>query len=165
MFRPVPCFDLAKERGRRGQSQLLERPAQRAVQHQKPKPKYCETGEGLRLQLFAEHNGSEEDRYGRDQECDEQHVGTARCRKNPVEKQVSRSSKLPVFRIFALHSLEEVSAPNFNEVEEKIKNSLLDKAIAEETDSYLKELRTFYGIENEEIKSLAQLNPPPYYLN
>lgn len=82
----------------------------------------------------------------------------------PIQ-QTSRATNLPVYRFYYLIQHEKSRVPELHEVEEKIKNKLLDTAIAKETELYLQSLRQYYGLDKNFEQQTASIETFPYYLN
>lgn len=72
-------------------------------------------------------------------------------------KQISRTTNVALFRIFYLEEYVEKKVPPFAEVEEKIKELLIENAIAQETEAYLKKLRKHYSFDNDHLNETASL--------
>ncbi len=81
----------------------------------------------------------------------------------PIQ-QKSRADKSLVFRIFYLKSHNLPGAPPFEEVVDKIQEELMQTAITEDTDAYLKKLRAHYQIQEKELKSFIPENFAPFVL-
>lgn len=65
--------------------------------------------------------------------------------------QTSRDGKSSIFRIFYLENYVEGEIMAFEDLEERIKNHLLDDFVAKETDSYLSSLRRRYGLDHDKL--------------
>lgn len=61
--------------------------------------------------------------------------------------QISRADKKSVGRIFYLIEKNDYSAPTFEDLAQKIRGELMQKAVAQESQNYLNKLRKHYGFE------------------
>jgi len=79
--------------------------------------------------------------------------------------QLSRADKSTVYRVFYLdkHKVEDDLA--FNDVENKIKNELLQVAMARETNTYLSHLRQHFGISRQIVHETLPSGFQPFSLN
>ncbi len=70
---------------------------------------------------------------------------------SPPIEQISRSQQLPIYRIFSLTEYTPAIAPNFEDVEAKIKNTLLQAYLDEETTIYILDLRQRFGLDDDTL--------------
>lgn len=63
-----------------------------------------------------------------------------------------QNGKEIVARVFYLQEAEDHPAPEFKELSSKLQNDLTQKAVAEESESYLKRLRENYGFDEKHIQ-------------
>ena len=75
--------------------------------------------------------------------------------------QTSRTEKKPIARIFYLGQKINHPAPAFEEISQRLKNELIQKAIASESEHYVGKLRKRYGFDAEHLKQSVPdtLNP------
>lgn len=78
--------------------------------------------------------------------------------------QKSRKDKSMVFRLFYLKEFREGGKVPFSEVENKIKNQLLDEMINNETDLYLKKLRQHFDVEDAVLTDMLNDHFLPFSL-
>lgn len=78
--------------------------------------------------------------------------------------QRSRSDKSTVFRIFYLKEIVESKVPPFHELENKLKEKLLQDAVAVEGQAYLKKLRTHYAVHENALKEMVPEDFHPFTL-
>lgn len=71
----------------------------------------------------------------------------------PISQKSRASNSSNVFRIFILKSHKKGGVPPFSEMENQIKDHLLDKAIGEETDAYIKKLRTHFDVQEDYLSN------------
>jgi len=69
--------------------------------------------------------------------------------------QVSRKDNSTVCRIFYLKEMVPGGVVPFNEVENKLKEQLLDEVIDKETADYLKKMRRHYNVQESDLKELT----------
>ncbi|MDR3624029.1 MAG: SurA N-terminal domain-containing protein [Chlamydiales bacterium] len=79
--------------------------------------------------------------------------------------QVSRSNKQALYRIFYITKYTPSGVVPLAQVEEQLKNVLLDQAIQEETALYRKKLRKRFGIDDTYLKSMIPEGFEPFTLN
>lgn len=65
----------------------------------------------------------------------------------PITQKDRVDSSDHLFRLFVLKEIERGGVPSFNDMELKIKAKLLDDAVEQETEAYLKKLRTHFHVE------------------
>ena len=82
----------------------------------------------------------------------------------PLE-QVSRNSQQSVYRIFLLENVVQPRVESLEALENRIKERLLQEAIAQKTEQYIHRLREHFHISEEEIKGSLPENFSPFYLN
>jgi hypothetical protein len=78
--------------------------------------------------------------------------------------QKSRTDHKVVARIFYLKERTDYPAPSFGDLSAKLKNDLLQKAIAKESSSYIDKLRKHYGFDLEHIKESFPEDMHPFSL-
>lgn len=78
--------------------------------------------------------------------------------------QKSRADKSIVFRIFSLKEMKEGGSVPFSEVERKLENQLLDKAIDKESELYLKKLRQHYNYSEIQSQDIVEESFQPFSL-
>lgn len=78
--------------------------------------------------------------------------------------QKSRKDKSNMFRIFILNDLKKGGIPPFNEKENDIKEDLLDEAVAQETDAYLKKLRKHFHVQEDYLMHSDEASYEPFSL-
>jgi hypothetical protein len=78
--------------------------------------------------------------------------------------QKSRKDNASVFRIFYLKEMVPGGVVPFSEVEAKLKDQLVDQAIAEETEAYLKKLRLHHNVQEGLLLDLEADNFQPFVL-
>lgn len=78
--------------------------------------------------------------------------------------QKSRGDGGKVFRIFYLKAMVPGGIIPFSEVEGKLKDQLIDKAIAEETDAYIKKLHRHYNVQESYLFDIDSENYQPFAL-
>jgi hypothetical protein len=61
--------------------------------------------------------------------------------------QMSRADKKTVYRIFYLVDKTDFAAPTFEDLAQKLRNDLIQKAVAQESQGYLGKLRKHYGFD------------------
>src|SRR5262249_38416822 len=76
----------------------------------------------------------------------------------------SRTDKTIVFRIFNLKENISGEFIPFNEVENQLKDKLLDEAITKETDSYLSKLKQHFDVQDSHMKEMLDNNFQPFML-
>jgi len=77
----------------------------------------------------------------------------------------SRATGAKVYRIFYLKEKSGGRVPEFSEVEGKLKNGLIEKAIAKESSAYLKRLKEHFHFDDSEIEARISENFQPFVLN
>lgn len=78
--------------------------------------------------------------------------------------QKSRTDKSSMFRIIYLKEKVQAGAIPYNEIANQLKNELLDKAIAKESEAYLKKLRQHYAVPDTETTDMIPENFQPFQL-
>lgn len=78
--------------------------------------------------------------------------------------QRSRSDSSTVFRIFHLKKKVQGGAVPYNEIENQLRDKLLDAAIAKETDAYLRKLRTHFDVQDTHLKEMIADDFQPFAL-
>ncbi|NGX43732.1 MAG: hypothetical protein K940chlam7_02032 [Chlamydiae bacterium] len=78
--------------------------------------------------------------------------------------QKSRATNAMVFRIFHLKEMVPGGAPSFNEVENKIRNMLVDKAINKESDDYIAKLRQHFDVQDSTKNQMFDEDFQPFAL-
>jgi hypothetical protein len=78
--------------------------------------------------------------------------------------QKSRADNSTVYRIFYLKTMVPGGAVPFNELESKIKDTLIDQAIGKESDVYLSKLRQHYDVQETQLKEILASDAPPFIL-
>ena len=78
--------------------------------------------------------------------------------------QVSRVDNKSVHRIFYLAEKTDHPAPSFETLSAQMKNELMQKAVAKESDTYLQKLRKHYGFDPARIKETVPDNLQPFHL-
>lgn len=81
----------------------------------------------------------------------------------PIQ-QISRVDNKAVYRIFFLKEKTDHPAPAFEGMTNQLKNELLQKAVAKESDGYLQKLRKRYGFDPARIKETVPDNLQPFHL-
>jgi hypothetical protein len=79
-------------------------------------------------------------------------------------RQVSRSDNHPVYRIFYLGSKNDHPAPPFETLSNQLKNDLMQKSVAKESDTYMQKLRKHYGFDPARIKETVPDDFQPFHL-
>lgn len=78
--------------------------------------------------------------------------------------QASRADKSTVFRIFHLKDRVQDKLPSFSEMESKLRQELIGKAMDRETEAYLKSLRKKHAITEEHLKDRLPDDFQPFIL-
>lgn len=78
--------------------------------------------------------------------------------------QKSRADNSTVYRIFYLKTMIPGGTVPFNELEAKIKDTLIDQAIGKESDAYLTKLRQHYDVQETQLKEILASDVPPFIL-
>lgn len=78
--------------------------------------------------------------------------------------QKSRADNSTVYRIFYLKTMIPGGAMPFNELENKIKDTLIEQAIGKESDAYLNKLRQHYDVQEAQLKEILASDAPPFIL-
>ncbi len=78
--------------------------------------------------------------------------------------QKSRTDNSTVFRIFYLRELTPGGVISFNEIENQLKDKLVDIAIGEETDKYLDKLRLHFDVKESYLKEMVPDDFQPFAL-
>lgn len=78
--------------------------------------------------------------------------------------QKSRTDKSTVFRIFFLKELKAGGPIPFSEVENELKDKLLDEASAKESEAYLKRLRLHFDVQDNHLKEMIEAEFQPFEL-
>lgn len=78
--------------------------------------------------------------------------------------QKSRADNSTVYRIFYLKTMIPGGTVPFNELETKIKDTLIDQAIGKESDAYLTKLRQHYDVQETQLKEILASDVPPFIL-
>ncbi len=78
--------------------------------------------------------------------------------------QSSRLEKRPLQRIFYLKDKIDHPAPAFDELAPQLKNELTQKAVAKESEGYMKKLRKYYGFDQDGLKQTLPENLQPFAL-
>jgi len=79
-------------------------------------------------------------------------------------RQASRSDNKNIYRIFYLVKKTDHPAPAFDTVASQLKNELLQKAVAKESESYLQKLRKHYGFDPTRLKETVSDDLQPFHL-
>ncbi|MEX1013262.1 MAG: peptidyl-prolyl cis-trans isomerase [Waddliaceae bacterium] len=82
---------------------------------------------------------------------------------SPPTEHESRTRQSKVYRIFYISDYNAGGAPTFEEVEIKLKERLIGKAVEKETKEYLQKLRTHHEI-SEDVDSLYPSEFQPFFL-
>ncbi len=86
---------------------------------------------------------------------------------NTYSKPVAQKSKTDqsmVFRIFYLKDNVIGKAPSFTEMEQKIKNKLIDLAVQREAEEYMKKLRNHFNVNEKDQANLVPESYQPFAL-
>jgi hypothetical protein len=78
--------------------------------------------------------------------------------------QMSRSDSKPVYRIFYLAQKTDHPAPSFDIISNQMKNELLQKAVAKESEHYMLKLRKHFGFDPARIKETVPDDLQPFHL-
>jgi hypothetical protein len=78
--------------------------------------------------------------------------------------QISRSDNKTVYRIFYLAKKNDHPAPAFDAMASQLKNELLQKAVAKESELYLNKLRKHYGFDPGRLKETVSDDLQPFRL-
>lgn len=78
--------------------------------------------------------------------------------------QKSRADNSTIFRIFYLKDMHQGGIVPFRELEAKIKDRLIDQAIAKESDAYLNKLRQHFDVQDGQLKELLSSEYQPFSL-
>jgi len=78
--------------------------------------------------------------------------------------QISRSESKSIYRIFYLAKKNDHPAPAFEALSGQLKNELLQKAVAKESDSYLQKLRNHYGFDPNRLQETVPDDLQPFHL-
>lgn len=78
--------------------------------------------------------------------------------------QKSRADNSTVYRIFYLKTMVPGGAMPFNQLESKIKDTLIEQAIGKESDTYLNKLRQHYDVQEAQLKEILASDAPPFIL-
>jgi len=76
----------------------------------------------------------------------------------------SRASQGSVYRIFYLKEKIPGSIPSFKEMDNKLKDKLLNEYADQETENYLKKLRQHYHFRDQDLESMFPSNYQPFTL-
>lgn len=79
-------------------------------------------------------------------------------------RQASRSDQKTVYRIFYLSQKTDHPATPFDAISHQLKNELVQRAIAKESDSYLSKLQKHYGFDPSRVKETVPDNLQPFHL-
>ncbi len=82
----------------------------------------------------------------------------------PIAQQ-SRSSGQQVYRIFYLDSRKKAAIPSFEEIEDQLKDRLLQQAMVEETMKYIQKLREHFHIKESDINERLSPEFTPFSLS
>lgn len=76
------------------------------------------------------------------------------------QKELSRSTKKPLYRIFYLADFQEGGKVQFREVEDLLKETLIQSKVGQELETYISDLRLRNGLNNDfESSSTQKLDP------
>ncbi|HSX25771.1 MAG TPA: SurA N-terminal domain-containing protein [Chlamydiales bacterium] len=78
--------------------------------------------------------------------------------------QLSRVDKKTVYRIFYLVQKEDHPAPAFDTMSNELRNHLLEKAVAQQSQQYLEKLRKHYGFDPAHLKQAVPEDLHPFSL-
>lgn len=78
--------------------------------------------------------------------------------------QKSRSDNTTVFRIFYLKNMVPGGTIPFKELEAKIKDRLIEQAMAKESEAYLTKLRQHFDVQEAQLKEILSSDSPPFML-
>lgn len=78
--------------------------------------------------------------------------------------QKSRADNSTIVRIFYLKEMHQGGVVPFKELESKIKDRLIDKAISKETEAYLTKLRQHFDVQDTQLKELLSSEYQPFSL-
>lgn len=78
--------------------------------------------------------------------------------------QKSRADNSTVYRIFYLKTMIPGGTIPFNELENKIKDTLIEQAIGKESDAYLNRLRQHYDVQEAQLKEILASDAPPFMI-
>ncbi|MBA3815614.1 MAG: peptidyl-prolyl cis-trans isomerase, partial [Parachlamydiaceae bacterium] len=78
--------------------------------------------------------------------------------------QKSRADNSTAYRIFYLKEMIPGGSMPFNELENKIKDILIEKAISKESDAYMTKLRQHYDVQETQLKEVLASDAPPFIL-
>lgn len=82
----------------------------------------------------------------------------------PISQKSRSDNSTHLFRIFILKNMKKGGVPSFNEMENKIKDQLLDQAVAQETDLYIKKLRAHFDVQEDYLKNSDEKSFEPFSL-
>ena len=78
--------------------------------------------------------------------------------------QISRSDNKNIYRIFYLAQKNDHPAPAFETISSQLKNELLQKAVAKESEGYLQKLRKHYGFDPSRLQETVPDDLQPFHL-
>ena len=78
--------------------------------------------------------------------------------------QISRSDNKKIYRIFYLSQKNDHPAPAFDTISGQLKNELMQKAVARESDGYLQKLRKHYGFDPSRLQETVPGDLQPFHL-
>jgi SurA N-terminal domain len=78
--------------------------------------------------------------------------------------QKSRADNSMIYRIFYLKEMIQGGVVPFNELESKIKDRLLEEAIAKETEAYILRLRRHFDVRESELQEILSSEYQPFFL-
>lgn len=78
--------------------------------------------------------------------------------------QISRSDNKNIYRIFYLAQKNDHPAPAFETISNQLKNELLQKAVAKESEGYLQKLRKHYGFDPSRLQETVPDDLQPFHL-
>lgn len=78
--------------------------------------------------------------------------------------QKSRTDKTTVYRIFYLKEMVSGGMPSYYEVENEIKEQMLNQVADRETDNYLSKLRNHFRVREEDLNAMIPSNYQPFTL-
>lgn len=78
--------------------------------------------------------------------------------------QKSRSDNSTVYRIFYLKTMVPGGTIPFTELESKMKDTLIEKAIGKESEAYIAKLRQHFDVQETQLKEILSSDSPPFML-
>jgi hypothetical protein len=79
-------------------------------------------------------------------------------------RQLSRTDQSVVFRIFHLKNRSKILPPSFNKISDKLKDELLQQAVAKESKVYIEKLREKFGYDGRTMQENIPVDFHPFLM-